>query len=71
MQNAIFELPERLNTPERRALERLLRKLLGLPSRPGVALFHSYNLHSMGGSVGGWVGHVLWVLYGGTLGAEP
>ncbi len=50
MQNAIFANEgEYLNTPERRALERLLRKLLKLPSLPGVALFHSYSFHALRG----------------------
>ena len=34
---------ESLHTPERRALERLLRKMLKLPSQPGVSLLHCYS----------------------------
>jgi hypothetical protein len=37
---------ESLNTPERMALERLLRKLLLLPSQPGITLFHCYSVNS-------------------------
>ncbi|KAG1674406.1 hypothetical protein FOA52_012933 [Chlamydomonas sp. UWO 241] len=36
---------ESLNTAERRSLERMLRKLLRLPSRPAVTLMHSYSVN--------------------------
>jgi len=36
---------ETLDTPERMALERLLRKLLLLPSEPGLALLHCYSVN--------------------------
>ena len=32
-----------MNTAERRAYERLLRKLLKLPNRPAVILLHTYS----------------------------
>lgn len=43
---------EKLDTAERRALERLLRKLLLVPSRPAVTLVHTYAV-SAGGAVEG------------------
>jgi hypothetical protein len=36
---------ESLDTPERRALERLLRKLLLFPSPPAIALLHCYSVN--------------------------
>lgn len=64
---------EKLDTAERRALERLLRKLLLVPSRPAVTLVHTYAV-SAGGAVEGrgggsrcamrvWVGVAVWEVW--------
>lgn len=46
-----------LDTVERRALERLLRRVLLLPKRPAVLMFHAYSLRFKDGL--GYVHHNL------------
>lgn len=63
---------EKLDTAERRALERLLRKLLLVPSRPAVTLVHTYAV-SAGGAFekkgGAWRGGMYgWVWQCGRRG---